>query len=366
MKEYNAATVNIYLIGGFLGSGKTTAIVHAVEQLIKQGRRVAVITNDQGDQQVDSDYLRSLAIPHAEVANGCFCCHYDALEKNILQLKHTDLPEIIFAESVGSCTDLVATIANPFALFHPEFRLVISVFADASLLYSIIKGTSSFIEEPVQYIYKKQLEEADIIIINKTDLLADDELRDVKEVADASYGGKIILYQDSFNENDIHNWLKTLADFSIPPNRKSLDLDYDVYGAGEAALAWFDQRISLHTATPVAVDAAIQLVQHIHYKIRQAGYSIGHLKFLLSDDAWTKKISYTASGQKNKLKAGEHACKHLSLLINARVQTTPQLLRHVIAEAIHETMMQAGCRIVSEKENAFQPGYPKPVHRMAD
>ena len=366
MKEYKTWPVNIYLTGGFLGSGKTTAIVNACKQLIEEGKKVAVITNDQGDQQVDTDYLQGLSISHAEVANGCFCCNYAALEKSIFQWQDTDVPEIIFAESVGSCTDLIATIAKPFALFHPEFRVVICVFADASLLHSIIHGTSFFIEESVQYIYKKQLEEADILIINKTDLLTENELAVVKEMVETSYADKTILYQDSYDERDISHWLTILAGFSIPPIRKSLELDYVIYGAGEAALAWLDQRISLHTVAPLAAETATQLAQHIYDKIRQAGYVIGHLKFLLSSDNWVKKISYTASGYKNDFVTGGQACNHLSVLINARVQTTPQLLQQVIAEAIHETMMDTGCRIVAEKETAFQPGYPKPTHRMAD
>ncbi|MES1217632.1 MAG: GTP-binding protein [Bacteroidota bacterium] len=366
MKEHKTPSLNIYLTGGFLGSGKTTAIVNACKQLIKEDRRVAVITNDQGDQQVDSGYLQGLLIPNAEVANGCFCCNYDALEEHILRLRDSALPEIVFAESVGSCTDLVATIAKPFALFHPEFRTVISVFADASLLYSIIMGTSLFIEESVQYIYKKQLEEADVLIINKIDLLNEDETAAIKKLIEESYPGKTTLLQDSFNEKDINHWLKTLADFPVPPARASLALDYDVYGEGEAALAWLDQKVSIHTVMPLAVDEAINFAGFIYRKIKKAGYTIGHLKFLLSDDNWVEKISDTTSGQSDKPIYTGHSCKHLSLLINARVQTTPQILKQIISDAILETMAGSTCRIVTEKENAFQPGYPKPLHRIAE
>jgi Ni2+-binding GTPase involved in maturation of urease and hydrogenase len=365
MKMEKNNPVNIYLTGGFLGSGKTTAIINAVKQVLKTGRKLAVITNDQGDQQVDSDYFKSLPLLHAEVANGCFCCNYDNLEKKIVELMEAGLPEIIFAESVGSCTDLVATIAKPFGLFHPEFRVVISVFADAFLVHSIITGTYTFLQESVHYIYKKQLEEADLLVINKTDLITEVELNTVKEHIQTSCPGKIILCQDSSNDNDIGSWLNALADF-IPGNRTSLDLDYDIYGAGEAALAWFDQRLSIHTVMPVAVDAAMRLMNLIYYRVRQAGLAIGHLKFLIRDGDWVRKISYTGSVAKNDLIMGEHSCKHLSLLINARVQTTPDTLQQIIGEAIHEIMMATGCRVVEEKVNAFRPGYPRPLHRMED
>ena len=78
--------MKLVLAGGFLGSGKTTAIVSACRQLISQKKRVGVITNDQGDQQVDSAFVRGYGIPVREVANGCFCCNYDQLDTHLRSL----------------------------------------------------------------------------------------------------------------------------------------------------------------------------------------------------------------------------------------------------------------------------------------
>ena len=107
--------MKLILLGGFLGSGKTTAIVNAARILMRTGKKVAIITNDQGDQQVDSAYVRSMDIPVKEVANGCFCCNYQQLDNHIEELKENN-PDIIFAESVGTCTDLIATIEGGEAL----------------------------------------------------------------------------------------------------------------------------------------------------------------------------------------------------------------------------------------------------------
>src|SRR6187402_45812 len=103
--------MKLFLIGGFLGSGKTTAIVNASHHLLRTKRRVAVITNDQGNQQVDTALVRNSGIPAEEVANGCFCCQYNELDSSINILMENYDPAIIFAEAVGSCTDLIATVA---------------------------------------------------------------------------------------------------------------------------------------------------------------------------------------------------------------------------------------------------------------
>ena len=119
--------MKLYLIGGFLGSGKTTAITNACKHLLSKKVSTAVVTNDQGFELVDTGYIRSFNIRTEEVPNGCFCCNYDELVKLIAKIDKEEQPQVIFAESVGSCTDLVATIAKPLQVFRPEITCIISL-----------------------------------------------------------------------------------------------------------------------------------------------------------------------------------------------------------------------------------------------
>jgi G3E family GTPase len=105
--------LKLFLVGGFLGSGKTTAIYQAAKYLQQDKKKVGVITNDQGTQQVDTKFIKGHSISSEEVADGRFCCNYDELEKSIESLQLNERPDVIFAESVGSCADLAATVINP-------------------------------------------------------------------------------------------------------------------------------------------------------------------------------------------------------------------------------------------------------------
>lgn len=355
--------MNLYLVNGFLGSGKTTAIANACRLLTEHNIKVAVITNDQGMHQVDEIFMQQFSPFVSSVSNGCFCCRYNELEEKIMALSAAN-PEIIFAESVGSCTDIVATIIKPFAKKYNNVKIVLTAFADAALVYSLMKGTSCFIEESVQYIFKKQLEEADIIILNKADLLTPDELAFAKSMFTSTYPGKKLIVQNAMNNEDVSSWLQILAEFPYKAQRQSLSIDYNVYGEGEALLAWLDSTISIHTVQQVAVDIAILLSQKIHEKILAHDLTIGHLKFLLSDDTWNKKISYTTFHQLHAPDVEMYSCKHLNVMINARVQTTATLLQEIISNTIHEVMMENGCRIVVHELRSFTPGFPKPVHRI--
>jgi G3E family GTPase len=202
------------LVGGFLGSGKTTAIVTASQLLMRRHKKVAIITNDQGDQQVDGAFIKGLVISTQEVSNGCFCCNYNELIARMHALQYENQPDLIFAESVGSCTDLIATVAKPLTALRQDIDIIISVFVDADLLCSVFEGRSSFVEESVRYVYKKQLEEADLLIINKVDLLTPQQLTFVESHVKAEYPSKEILLQNSFIEESIEVWLSLLGSYT--------------------------------------------------------------------------------------------------------------------------------------------------------
>jgi G3E family GTPase len=356
--------MKLILTGGFLGSGKTTAIVQACQHLMAEGRKVAVITNDQGDQQVDSAFIKSLGITTREVSNGCFCCRYDELDAHLQSLEAAQEPEIIFAESVGSCTDLVATIAKPLHSFNPDINVIVSVFADASMITSVIEGQSSFLEESVRYIYKKQLEEADLIVLNKVDLVTGKQLALTENVLRSEYPGKIIAYQNSLRREDVVKWLERLDQFTVNENRDSLALDYNLYGNGEAQLAWLDKCIIIQSPLGNGGFAARQIIRSIFNELKRKNITIGHLKFFMETDRWSDKISLTMASMSADFKIREENIQQLKLLINARVQTHPLALHDLIENVLDKVQASEGCTVVTERQSAFAPGFPRPTHRM--
>jgi Ni2+-binding GTPase involved in maturation of urease and hydrogenase len=357
--------ITLFFIGGFLGSGKTTAIRQTCTMLLENGIKAGVITNDQGAMLVDTRFIREASIPVMEVPEGCFCCNYDQLEQRIQSLQETDRPEVIFAESVGSCTDLVATVIKPMLKFHQGVKIVFSVFADACLLPVLLKGSRLFTDN-VNYIYKKQLEEADIIIVNKIDLVTSVQLEEIKLLMETRYSHKVVLYQNSLERRDLDYWFTALSTFQPAGSRRSLDIDYDVYGAGEAELAWLDDEIEINTSEGNAADAATQLINGIYSKIKEQRFSIGHLKFLLESGDHQEKISYTTIDQpafrykSEKLKTANY----VKILVNARLQTEPYLLEKIVSDSINELKVQEDCEINEKNRVAFKPGYPKPTHRV--
>src|SRR5881392_833569 len=101
------------MVGGFLGAGKTTTLARLARFYMARGQKVGLVTNDQAQDLVDTQSLRSQGFSVEEVPGACFCCRFDDLVAKVEQLQASERPDVILAEPVGSCTDLVATVVQP-------------------------------------------------------------------------------------------------------------------------------------------------------------------------------------------------------------------------------------------------------------
>ncbi|MFY9153799.1 MAG: GTP-binding protein [Prolixibacteraceae bacterium] len=363
--------VNIHLVGGFLGSGKTTAISTASKLIQEQGIQVGVVTNDQGKYLVDSRFISAKQIPFGQVTNGCFCCNYNQLDEQIEQLRDRQGVRLVFAESVGSCTDLIASVVKPLSIFRngETERITLSIFTEAELLFNFLKFRRTPFSKNIAYIYSKQIEEAEILVVNKTDLLKEDVLEKLKILLTEKFPEKTVLYQNSLDRQSVSQWIELLAKppGKMLPERKSLEIDYLIYGAGEADLAWFDQEITVTSDNSDAVQIAKQIVIQILAGTESRNWAIGHLKFILETDTESHKISFTTNVNLSDLeKLPELNSGTAKLLVNARIETGPEDLKKMVAGIVQNIRIESKATILELYTSAFKPGFPNPTHRMSN
>src|SRR6185437_13463240 len=163
------------MIGGFLGAGKTTAILKLAEHLSADGLKVGLITNDQSIGLVDTTILASHGFAVEEITGGCFCCRFNSLIDASNRLSKEARPDVFIAEPVGSCTDLKASVSYPLRrMYGDNFSIApLSVLVDpirAMRILGLEQGKA--FSSKVIYVYSKQLEEAEQIVINKIDLIS--------------------------------------------------------------------------------------------------------------------------------------------------------------------------------------------------
>ena len=178
------------MVGGFLGAGKTTAIIRLARFLTERGRRVGLITNDQSVGLVDTTLARSQGFPVEEITGGCFCCRFNTLMDAADRLNADARPDVFIAEPVGSCTDLRAAVSYPLRrMYGDAFEIApLSVLVDPLRALRVLglEAGRSF-SEKVLYVYDRQLAEADVIVVNKADLLDEARLKRLREALCARY-----------------------------------------------------------------------------------------------------------------------------------------------------------------------------------
>ena len=358
--------MHLHLVGGFLGSGKTTAIIQASQSLLQRGVRVGVVTNDQGKYLVDTAFMRAMTMPTVEVTGGCFCCNYEDLEEQLQNLTDATQPDVIFAESVGSCADLVATVVKPLQAYqhHTLKPSSLSVFGDSRLLYRRLNNQPMPFSENVTYIFDKQIEEANLLIINKVDLLRPHQKAEILTLAQARYPDKRIYTQNSLDVESVAGWLDILQE-NLPLPEASLEIDYARYGQGEAELAWLDEKITLSGPVDGLQEAVPKLIDKIVKAIRENNLPIGHVKFFVQSGESEVKLSYPTLEEPilpvSKLNVSSSP---VILLINARIETQAERLQDLIGQLVTETVQKHQLQAQIDLD-AFHPAMPEPIHRFS-
>ena len=160
--------IHSYIITGFLGVGKSTMLTNTIKKHFK-GKNVAIIVNEFGEVGVDQNILKNVHSDVIEISEGCICCTMSKkFETGVKELIDKYDPEIIFVETSGA--------AEPFPVFISLQNLDIAV--DGVICVTDTKNYTSYIDN---HTAKHQLGASNIIVLNKTDLVNDEELENAKK-----------------------------------------------------------------------------------------------------------------------------------------------------------------------------------------
>ncbi|WP_100331334.1 CobW family GTP-binding protein [Bacillus xiapuensis] len=162
---------HVYVISGFLGSGKTTLLKQLLPYLKSENRRPAVLMNELGAVSIDSDEVDD-DTPLKELLNGCICCTIqDKLEAQLQELLMTEEFDDLIIETTGAAhpVEAIDAIMSPLFAEKLDWRGIISI-VDCL----IWKNRMNLSPAVLQLMYE-QIKHADLLIMNKTDLVTEME-----------------------------------------------------------------------------------------------------------------------------------------------------------------------------------------------
>lgn len=360
------------MIGGFLGAGKTTTVGRLARHLSDQGLKVGLITNDQAGGLVDTKLLRGQGYATEEIAGGCFCCRFNTLVDAASKLTSDSKPDVFIAEPVGSCTDLVATVTYPLRrMYGDAFTIApLSVLVDpirARRVFGLDDGGT--FSPKVAYIFKKQLEEADIIVISKSDLIDDTQSEELRAVLAKEFPLAKIVTASPRQKTGLDDLFTSLMT-DEQARRNPMSVDYEVYADGEALLGWLNATVTLQSDDEFnANDFLKKLATNVQGRLQLAGVEIAHFKMTFSPDdgiaGELASINLVRSDYVAELGMElDEPTTGGQLIINLRAEADPASLMEAVKVGLDATTAKFfGLQATLDHEEHFRPGKPTPTHR---
>jgi G3E family GTPase len=248
--------IQSFIITGFLGVGKTTMLTNTVKEHFGD-KNVAIIVNEFGDIGIDGNVLSNVHSEVLEISEGCICCQLsEEFESGVIEIMNKYHPEIIFVETSGA--------SEPFPIFLSLQNLGVSVEGVICVIDS--KNFASYSDNSTA---KYQIGGSNLLVMNKTDLVSDDELEAVKK--------DVIAIKDEYNIRNTLTGKMVFNHYVIDNAERGMvkkDLFDGVFRTEEIIGLAKDYEHLDHTSE----DSITQSVAYV-----KSGISFGHLDEVLNN-----------------------------------------------------------------------------------
>ncbi|MEM8533391.1 MAG: GTP-binding protein [Chloroflexota bacterium] len=168
--------IPLTILTGFLGAGKTTLLNRILEE--NHGLQIAVIVNDFGAINIDAQLIVNVESDTIRLANGCVCCSIrgDLLATVLQLMERPDLPEYILIEASG--------VAEPAAVAHTFLNPMIRPFIQLDSIVTLVDAEQVRNQPDYAELIEDQIMAADIVVINKIDLVTENLRTGLREWID--------------------------------------------------------------------------------------------------------------------------------------------------------------------------------------
>lgn len=281
--------MRVMIIGGFLGSGKTTIILKLAAHITASGLKTAILVNEIGEIGVDGETLRTTGVETKQLTDGCICCSLKyGLRAAIKEIRENFEPDVLLIEPTGVALphQIREEIAetNVMMTFAPIVTVV-----DAVRFRAITGQVPAFMTA--------QLEDADVIVINKTDAVPEDQIAPIETLLEKNNPDAVFFRMSAkTGETDTTQLCDILSGNGkarVPSGKRINSVEFS--NVSSAAVSYeIDGRITLKKAErlmSVMIDTIAKTTAELN-----SGF-VGHIKAVLPERDALVRVSQTSADE---------------------------------------------------------------------
>lgn len=356
---------NIMLIGGFMGAGKTASILSIAKYMLREGKKTGIIINEQGSLSIDAEFLKRQGLQVCEISGSPLFSSFRQFEEKLLTFKEKGDFDIILVEPIGNCTDLISTIIKPIKDSNSgkwkEYRILpLSVIEDPLYLNGFHKDA--------EFIIQKQIEEADVIVLNKEDMLNKTDKMKITAYMEEKYPNKKLFFTSVNQNRGIQEWIYQI--FQMGNDRElyannCLNICYDHYNKANRDIGWLNMSCEFSVEQRIsAITFLTSLADSIKSKLKGKSKEIIHLKIYYYNNNASCILSCTTVSVENNICQNLKTSVHYgNLMINIRAFIESEELSNIIRDILEASLQNMNAVHSNLKIECFAPTYSDTVYR---
>jgi len=351
------------VLGGYLGAGKTTLAVNLARTLReKNDRSVAIITNDQGDVLVDTEFTKDAGLDVREILGGCFCSNFDEFVSSARTLVSMGRPDIIIAEPIGTSTNLMGSVVAPLRTMYPdEFAVApFTVVIDCIRAMDVLSKEKEKSAESVDLIPAHQIREAEVVVLSKSDMVRKETVGEIKERLREILPDADIIETSSSDLRNIDKITEMILSDRVSTRTAERDNNKG-FEFEKAKLGWYSGTFSVTTKEKIDMYSVASDIMKSVAK-EYGAKAIVHVKVIISSPGASAKMSLVQESiQVDDIHGSRFMTGSGKLILNARVISPPKRLERTMRRTV-DSLSLYPVKIERISESCFSPKPESPSH----
>ena len=345
------------VVSGFLGAGKTTAMI-AFSRDIKRRRlgAPAVLANDLGAGNiVDAEFCAAAGVMTLPISGGCICYQHENLVGKLHQLEHAGA-DVIFSDIPGcgiGALDHVYLELNDKE--KDEFDLMpFTCIVDPERIRMVMPEQAGLnLPEEMRFLLDAQMAEADLIVLNKTDMIGEEEVDAITDFIKDIYPKTPVMTMSAMKGTGVRKVVDYLLSNHSEAVHREIGYGSDEFIAAEEKMSWFNTRVYLQHREEADIDfneVIADIFEGIRDGLKQNNSNVPHLKMFAadSDEELTDFFKASMIGVDYDViydRKLDRKYTTLSLIINARCAADAVVMSDIVSDAVDAVSVKYNLKV---------------------